>query len=169
MSETEGNDQNQPASPQSLPPLQTPEPAPQGAPTPAPTGAGPVGQPQAPEGPPPVNQELVEKLFTIKMLVKIDTLLQSCLIPGAAAADIQIAREFLKSMHEPLIKECQAHPDFKRATAPPIPQPSPEQLAEEALMAKIQAKNEETAKSKAEAKRAKKKTLKEKIFLGRSN
>lgn len=77
---------------------------------------------------PSIDPVLIEKLAQLKGIVKIDSILDNCLIPGGAAADILGAKQVLQKLHAPLLAECQAHPDFAKASTPPSPQPTPADL-----------------------------------------
>lgn len=101
--------------------------------------------------PPPIDPVLKEKLEQLLAIKNVHNILDNCLFPGAAAGDLLGAKQFLQNLHAPILKECQSHPDFQRASNPsPAAAPlSPEQLA-------AKAKADEKAKSKAQDKRERK-------------
>lgn len=69
-----------------------------------------------------IDPVLVEKLTALKMIVKVDALLQKGIFLGQLAEDVLLAKEFLKNLHGPILKEAQAHPDWDRVTTgPPKP------------------------------------------------
>lgn len=95
----------------------------------------------APEAPAPhlagVDQKLIDKLLALKTLVKLQKLLVNGLFVGEAATDLCLCRDFVEKTHGELIKECEKHPQWEQATNP--------RKAED-----------DAAKAKAEAKRARK-------------
>lgn len=74
---------------------------------------------EAPEEPQPIDPKLLGMIQGCKLLVRADDLLSNCLFPGGAASELVDIKNFLKKLHEPMYKDAQAHPDFKRATTPP--------------------------------------------------
>lgn len=115
----------------------------------------PVGQP-APTLPPepdkvpedPIDPVLIERLSSLKAIVLIDKILQNCTIPGGMAGDLLVSQEFLKKMHAPLMKECQSHKDFERATNQKPPKTPEEIEAEKVVVEKAVAKRNRKAKRK---------------------
>jgi hypothetical protein len=93
----------------------------------------------------PIDPVLVEKLANLKIITKTHSLLGQGIFPGVMAGDLLLAQEFVSKLHAPLMKECETHPDWLRATDP----------AKYKAQQEMEKKSEETQK-KAEEKRAKK-------------
>lgn len=111
--------------------------------------------PPAPEvqGEKPIDPALIEKLATARNLVNIDNLLQNSLFPGGAAGDIVLAQQFLKGLHAPIIKECQSHPDYVRATTKAPAQPAAPILPTEGDLKAMEKASEKRERKEAKANR----------------
>lgn len=93
----------------------------------------------------PIDPLLLDKMAALKSIVITDKLLNSGTFPGAFSDDLAIAKEFLKNLHSPILKECQAHKDFSRMMTPKVP-PNP---AEAESIKKAKAKRNRKARRKA--------------------
>lgn len=111
-----------------------------------PVGAAALAVPKAPEkvpeAPAPIDPVLIEKMGVCRQLNHVSMILQRALVPGNLAADILGCQEFLKGLYAPIFKECESHPDFKRAMNPEPP--------------KIETPQDKATKAKAQDKRKRK-------------
>lgn len=70
----------------------------------------------------PIDPVLIEKMQAMRTLVQLDQLISNCLFPGGVAQDIVSAKQLIQGLHSPILKECQEHPDFERASRSPADQ-----------------------------------------------